>query len=108
MTKEATFKALKTGGTVIIIGAAALILMPGLMTYVLGLSRILLIVLITLVVATIAGNIIFRLKKRTVQSSEPGGRHSQTVAQQEGQPEEAIIRQVPPAGSGNIEKSGQE
>ena len=69
MTKEAILKALKTAGTVLIIGAAALILMPGLLTYVMGLGRILLIVLITLVVATIAGNIIFRLKKTAVQSN---------------------------------------
>ena len=80
MSKEEILKGIKTGGTVLIIAAAALIMMPGLLTYVMGLSRILLIVIITLVVATIAGNIIFRLKKRTVQSNMQTTTHEADAA----------------------------
>jgi UPF0716 family protein affecting phage T7 exclusion len=105
MTKEATLKVLKTGGTVLIIGAAALILLPGLMTYVLGLGRILLIVLITLVVATIAGNIIFRLKKRTVQSK---GLEATGVPSEESLPEETSTHSVPSANSANVEVNAQD
>jgi UPF0716 family protein affecting phage T7 exclusion len=105
MTKEATLKALKTGGTVLIIGAAALILMPGLMTYVFGLGRILTIVLITLVVATIAGNIIFRLKKRTVQSK---GLETTAVSSEQSQAEEAATRSVPASSDANVELNAQD
>jgi UPF0716 family protein affecting phage T7 exclusion len=67
MPKEA-LQAIKFWGTALIIAGAALIMLPGLLTYFMGLSRILLIVIITLVIATIAGNIIFRLRRRPVQS----------------------------------------
>ncbi len=105
MNKEATLKALKTGGTVLIIGAAAMILMPGLMTYVLGLGRILTIVLITLVVATIAGNIIFQLKKRTVQSK---GLETRGLSTEQSLAEETSIRSVPAASDANIEVNAQD
>ena len=105
MTKEATLKALKTGGTVLIIGAAALILMPGLMTYVFGLGRILTIVLITLVVATIAGNIIFRLKKRTVQFK---GLETTGVSSEQSQAEETPTRSVPAASDANVDLNAQD
>ena len=68
MPKEALLQGIKFWGTALIIAAAALIMMPGLLTYFMGLSRILLIVIITLVVATVVGNIIFRLR-RPVQSN---------------------------------------
>lgn len=71
MPKEAILQAVKFWGTALIIAAAALIMMPGLLTYLMGLSRILIIVVVTLVVATIVGNIIFRLKRSAVQSKEP-------------------------------------
>jgi hypothetical protein len=105
MNKEATLKALKTGGTVVIIGAAALILMPGLMTYVFGLGRILTIVLITLVVATIAGNIIFRLKKRTVQSKRL---ESTEISSEQSQAEKVSPRSVPAANDVNVEVNAQD
>jgi hypothetical protein len=105
MNKEATLKALKTGGTVIIIGAAAMILMPGLMNYVFGLGRILTIVLITLVVATIAGNIIFRLKKRAVKSK---GLEATGASSEQSQSEEVRDRSVTAASDATVEVNAQD
>ena len=68
MQKEELMKAVKFWGTALIIGAAALIMMPGLLTYVMGLSRIVLLIVITLVIATVVGNIIFQLRR--VQSKQ--------------------------------------
>lgn len=69
MQKEELMKAVKFWGTALIIGAAALIMMPGLLTYLMGLGRILLLIVFTLVIAAIVGNIIFRLRR--VQSKRP-------------------------------------
>lgn len=55
----------KAVGAGVVVIAAAFILMPGLLGYVMGLGRIVLIVGITLVLATIAGNIVFQVAKRS-------------------------------------------
>jgi hypothetical protein len=44
--------------------------MPGLISYLMGLSRIIVIIVVTLFFASIAGNILFRLKRGPVQSSK--------------------------------------
>jgi UPF0716 family protein affecting phage T7 exclusion len=79
MQKEELMKAVKFWGTALIIGAAALIMMPGLLTYVMGLSRIVLLIVITLVIATIVGNVIFQLRRVQSKQTRPSRELDDTV-----------------------------
>ena len=72
MENKSILGAAKVAGAALIVIAAAFILMPGLLGYLMGLGRILLIVGITLVLATVAGNIVFRLAKRKRSLNERG------------------------------------
>jgi uncharacterized protein (DUF58 family) len=64
MENKPILHAAKVIGSALIVIAAAFILLPSLLGYLFGLGRILLIVGTTLILATAAGNIVFRLAKR--------------------------------------------
>ncbi len=68
MESNSMLRTLKVVGAGAIVVAAAFILMPGLLGYLMGLGRISIIVGTTLILATIAGNIIFRIAKRSRSS----------------------------------------